>query len=58
MCIRDRYMAGQDAERLHGAMVHSGAELGFLVDSDGEMECIWRDRYIREGQRIALFRCV
>ena len=26
-----QYMAGQDAERLHGAMVHSGAELGLSL---------------------------
>ncbi len=50
------YMAEPDPDRLHGAMVNAGAELGISVRPNGEMEtCIWQDRYIREGERVLLF---
>lgn len=50
-----QFLDERDPERLHGAMVHGGAELGFVVGQAGELTCIWRDRYIRESERIALF---
>lgn len=50
-----QYMDERNPERLHGAMVHAGAEIGFLSGEEGELTCIWRDRYIREGERIAIF---
>ncbi|MEA4970953.1 MAG: sugar phosphate nucleotidyltransferase [Candidatus Pelethousia sp.] len=52
-----QYMDEKDPERLHGAMVHAGAELGFVAAAggEGEMTCIWRDRYLREGERITIF---
>ncbi|NCB30929.1 MAG: hypothetical protein EOM66_05915 [Clostridia bacterium] len=50
-----QYMDETDPERLHGAMVHAGAELGLVPGQEGELTCIWRDRYIREGERLTIF---
>lgn len=51
-----QYMDEKNPERLHGAMVHAGAELGFIVTgNEGEMTCIWRDRYLHESERITIF---
>ena len=50
-----QYIDEGDPERIHVAMVHGGAELGIVAGDEGELTCIWQDRYIREGGRIAIF---
>ncbi|MEG1810293.1 MAG: sugar phosphate nucleotidyltransferase [Clostridia bacterium] len=53
--VRVQFMEGRKGEKLHGAMVQSGAELGCIVDADNDVTAlIYGDRYINRYELYAV----